>query len=377
MQAAGSQNPDSTFSLLLNIGTPDASGDLTFLDFPSTNPCGDSSKLIHIADGLSGSPSTLFTVLSMDSARKPVRRLGDQPETATVPLCGQVFVSASSAASGWTKWSAPVQVERRIDGYRRCRQRFSMDQGGRRRPRRRCVVWLELKRRPQQPVRQVWNVYMSQVVYATDSTGAVTGAAPSATLVKVSPHPMHYNDVCLAGTGCIAQQGNRNLADFFAITIDHTGAAEIVYDDTSNGLAQPGFTPTGNQTVDHAGAGVITVARQSSGPGLFGTNVSGHPTRQQRDHRQLRRCALPSHWRQERSRNGHPEQLHQSVGQHLDGNDESRGSFQSTRDCNSDTQRSISSVRYPLADGQHHLLRGDGEHCIEQPDLFRGKGTER
>jgi len=122
---------------------------------------------------------------------------------------------------------------------------------------------------------QSWDVFMSQVVYPVSSTGAVTGAGPSVGQVKVTPHPMHYNDICLAGSGCIAQQGNRNLADFFAVTIDQTGAAEIVYDDTSNGLAQPEFTPTGNQTVDHAGAGVITVARQSSGPGLFGTNVSG------------------------------------------------------------------------------------------------------
>src|SRR5439155_17637160 len=66
-----------------------------------------------------------------------------------------------------------------------------------------------------------------------------------------------------------------NHADFFSITIDQQGAAEIVYDDTSNGLVQPGFTPTGNQTVDHAGAPLVTVARQSSGPGLFGTAVSG------------------------------------------------------------------------------------------------------
>src|SRR5712691_6503043 len=70
LQASGSQNSNGTFNLLLNIGTPDASGDLTFLDFPGTgNPCGDSSKLIHIADNMPGSPSTLFTVLSMDSAR--------------------------------------------------------------------------------------------------------------------------------------------------------------------------------------------------------------------------------------------------------------------------------------------------------------------
>src|SRR2546428_707497 len=86
---------------------------------------------------------------------------------------------------------------------------------------------------------------------------------------------MHYNDICLMGSGCSTSQGHRNLADFFVVSLDKTGAAEIVYDDTSNGLAQPGFTPANQQLVDHAGAGVITIARQSSGTGLFGTAVSG------------------------------------------------------------------------------------------------------
>jgi hypothetical protein len=95
------------------------------------------------------------------------------------------------------------------------------------------------------------------------------------TQVKVTPHPMHYNDVCLAGTGCISQRGNRNLADFFAVTIDQSGAAAIVYDDTSNGLVQPGFTPDSIELVDHSGAPLVTVARQSSGTGLYGKPVSG------------------------------------------------------------------------------------------------------
>src|SRR5206468_925438 len=86
--------------------------------------------------------------------------------------------------------------------------------------------------------------------------------------------PMHYDDVCLAGTGCIETQGNRNLADFFVVAIDKTGAAEIVYDDTSNKLVQPPGTCT-VQVADHCGAGVITIARQASGPGLFGAKVSG------------------------------------------------------------------------------------------------------
>jgi hypothetical protein len=98
---------------------------------------------------------------------------------------------------------------------------------------------------------------------------------PSTTLVKVTPHPMHYDDICLQGTGCILSTGNRNLADFFEVTIDATGAAEVVYDDTSNGLIQNPIPPTVPQAADHAGAGVITVARQSAGLGLFGTTVSG------------------------------------------------------------------------------------------------------
>jgi len=84
------------------------------------------------------------------------------------------------------------------------------------------------------------------------------------------------------GSACITSQGHRNRADFFEINVDSTGAAEIVYDDTSNGLIQPSFKPpivivNNNpiQFVDHPGAGVITVARQSSGLGLLGTTVSG------------------------------------------------------------------------------------------------------
>src|SRR5207245_4548940 len=63
-------------------------------------------------------------------------------------------------------------------------------------------------------------------------------------------------------------------ADFCLVNIDNSGAAEIVYDDTSNKLVQAPGTCT-VQVADHCGAGVITIARQSSGLGLFGTKVSG------------------------------------------------------------------------------------------------------
>src|SRR5207248_3732074 len=273
-QAAGCRisNGCTANGIFLNIGTPDATGTLHFLDATGTGQ--DLTKLIKIADTPTGSPDTLFSVLSIDSARNLILVWCISSNT---PSQRQVFVSAASAASGWTSWTTPVQVS---DGSTVTGDAVNVfpwiKAGG---PGRADAVWYGQDKNvdPSSQSNQAWNVFMSQVVFPTDYlSGGVTGDAPSKTLVKVTPHPMHYNDICLMGTGCITSQGNRNLADFFVITIDSTGAAEIVYDDTSNGLIQ---TAAGlvepPHFVDHPGAGVITIARQSSGLGLFGTAVTG------------------------------------------------------------------------------------------------------
>jgi len=273
-QAAGFPNSDGTYDLLLNIGTPDASGNLTFLDAPTATSGGgpNDAGLIHIADNLPGSPDTLFSVASIDSARNLFVVWAFNTGS---PAQGQVWVSASSAASGWRTWTKPVQVSDGSTGSGDAVNVFPWIKAGG--PGRADAVWYgeNMSVDPSSQSGQAWNVFMNQLVYPVDKTGAITGQAPSTTLVKVSPHPMHYNDICLQGTGCISSQGNRNLADFFSVTIDKSGAAEIVYDDTSNGLVQPGFTPGNQQLADHAGAPIATVARQSSGPGLYGTTVSG------------------------------------------------------------------------------------------------------
>ena len=255
--------------LYMNIGTPDATGALHFLD---DNGAGgqDLTRLVHIAD-TTASPDTLFSVLSMDTARNLYVTFAVGNGN---PALRQVFMSASTAASGWAKWTAPVQVSDGSTATGDATNVFPwMKAGG---PGRADAVWYgsNLQVDPSSHSNQAWNVFMSQVVFPTDSSGAITGAAPSVQLVKVTPHPMHYDDICLAGTDCIQSQGNRNLADFFVVNIDRTGAAEIVYDDTSNKLVQSPNTCS-VQVADHCGAGVITVARQSSGMGLYGTKVSG------------------------------------------------------------------------------------------------------
>src|SRR5258708_20176762 len=51
----------------------------------------------------------------------------------------------------------------------------------------------------------------------------------------------------------------------------------IVYDDMSNGLCQATFGCPTAQATDHAGAPVVTVARQASGPGIFNDPNTGLP----------------------------------------------------------------------------------------------------
>jgi hypothetical protein len=273
-QAAGMQNPDGTFNLLLNIGTPDAQGNLTFLDAPtaSSGGAGNSGNLIHIANNLPGSPDTLFTVLSFDQARN---LFVAWDVSGSKPNQWQTFVSAASAASGWRQWTKPVQVSNGSTTSGDAVNVFPWIKAGG--PGRADAVWYGSNKSvdPSSQQGQAWNVFMSQVVFPVNSSGAITGSAPTTTLVKVTPHPMHYEDVCQDGTGCITVQGNRNLADFFTVTIDKQGAAEVIYDDTSNGLFQSGFEPDNNQTLDHAGAPLVTIAHQTSGLGLFGQPVTG------------------------------------------------------------------------------------------------------
>ena len=270
-QAAGctTNNGCKSSGLWMNIGTPDASGSLHFLD-DNGNGGQDLTQLIPIA-ATNGSPDVLFSVLSMDTARN---LFAVWAVSSTDPRQRQIFVSASSAASEWKAWTAPVQVSDGSTATGDATNVFPwLKAGG---PGRADAVWYGSDKQvdPSSHNNQSWNVFMSQVVFPTNTTGGITGAAPSKQLTKVTPHPMHYDDVCLAGTGCIAQTGNRNLADFFVVTIDSSGAAEIVYDDTSNKLVQQP-SPCSAQVADHCGAGVITIARQASGPGLFGTKVSG------------------------------------------------------------------------------------------------------
>lgn len=267
---------DGAGNLALNIGTADATGNLHFLDDP-----GGSGVITAVPKSwldAHGDPNDLFPVSSLDGAGNLwVFYVTENPDN---PALQQIWVTVASARTGWRSWAAPVQVS---DGSTATGDAVNL------------MPWIKAGSAgwadgvwygsgpgsdgkladANADAGQAWNVFMSQLHWPVDAGGAViTTQRPQRSLVKVSPHPMHYNDVCESGTGCIRVQGNRNLADFFNLQLDSQGAAVIVYDDTSNQLLQPG-APTGAQAADHAGAPVVTIAHQSAGMGLYGHKVSG------------------------------------------------------------------------------------------------------
>ena len=274
----------SADAVKLNIGTPiNPAGDLCFLD-PSGGPnCPETSGLQTISVGRHNDSGAVasFMVSSMDMGRNLWVAWVD---SSSNPAQDQTYVVVSppGADNCWCNWSLAAQVSSppSMGGI------FPWIQAGAAGIA--DVVWYGQDKAvdPSSKSGQKWDVFMSQVQWPLQpidlaqqgnvvslSTNVDPTATPSFEQVKVTPHPMKFDDVCLAGTGCILQQGNRNLADFFEIHTDRTGAAMIVYDDAGNPYVE--LAPANIEGLSHIGTPVVTVARQSSGPGLLGTNVSG------------------------------------------------------------------------------------------------------
>ena len=216
----------------------------------------------------------IFPVIAEDSARNAYYAWVERPNGARGPKSWQVWYSWSPAGadSQWDHWSAPIKVSRPPSDTATMPWIVAGTDGNV------DVAWYGTDSNTPDPSDESqaetaaasWYLYMAQV------TGADT-ASPSITQVKAYDRPMHHGSICLAGLGCIAQQGNRNLADFFEITEDQQGAAYIVFDNTANDLIQQvpvAQQPLPEGTADHLGAELVEVVRQISGTGLHGTQIN-------------------------------------------------------------------------------------------------------
>ena len=237
----GMTSDGNSRSLALVVGVPRADGTLKY-------------HYNSMVNDLPGSPETLFPVLAQDGART-LYAVWVEDKTFSVWYSW----AKPGKDNEWKHWSAPVKVNRPPSNV----NVFPWIAAGRA-PGIIDVTWYGTKSTlkqlgtdgPSAKKGQTWELWFAQVDHA-DST------KPHVVQVKAAPHPMHYNDICLLGTACIAGQGNRNQADFFKMTINpRTGRAMIIYTDSSNRLSQAGGTDT---AADHQGAALDTVVTQNTG----------------------------------------------------------------------------------------------------------------
>jgi hypothetical protein len=245
---------------------------------------------IKVADLPVGTETrALFPVIGFDKNRTLYVAWVTRGVDKTVsedPKAWQIYYSYAKASTGWEDWSTPRKISKPPSNQAVMPWAVAGAKG------RLAVVWYGTNDRTHDPstegVHQPWNVYMANITHADTAT-------PTVKQMKVTPHPMHYGTVCLEGLGCAAVTGNRNLADFFEVSVDpRNGALLIVYDDTSNDITQT--VKEGEQVpdsaADHKGAPLVTVMRQNGGIGLYGKRIGGY----KRHGRKMRDKARDAHW---------------------------------------------------------------------------------
>ena len=220
---------------------------------------------------------TIFPVIAMDTARTLYVLWITRVNSDADNIAGhtwQVYYSwaAVNGNDTWTNWSAPIKVS----GPPSNTAAMLWAQAGA--PGILDIAWYgtdaKLTTVSNESVPAIagatWTLYFANVTQASTASPQVLTTAPTGI-------PMHHGSICLDGLGCITETGNRNLADFFELTTDSSGAAYIVFNDTSNDLIQQvPVTEVGLPAgvVDHTGAEVTMVVRQISGTSLNGTQLS-------------------------------------------------------------------------------------------------------
>ncbi|MDX6284807.1 MAG: hypothetical protein QOG53_292 [Frankiales bacterium] len=110
-----------------------------------------------------------------------------------------------------------------------------------------------------------WYPYVVYSDNALCGAGTNPCAAPTFHQSKIAHRINQDDQICTAGTACAADPtSNRNLADYFGLSLDNDGHIGVVWDDTNNETKMP----------------FAKVARQVSGPSLYAgkPNATGSVT---------------------------------------------------------------------------------------------------
>lgn len=238
----------------------------------SSPPC-DSYTAFHAPrvtySGSQYSPVTVgqdFSPMAIDSAGGLYVVWSQAPtDPATGLITGPSTIYLAYSTDKGAKWSAPIDISATVPGLQT--NVFPWVAAGA--PGKVDIVWYGTPTLGTCPskssssptcgsgsIQASWNVYLAQSLN-------LTSGHPTFTATKVTQYPNHYGAICTMGIGC-STGGDRGLLDFLQVQTGAQGQAEIVWADAANADFNGGTS-----------SALIDYVRQSSGPGLYGTDVSG------------------------------------------------------------------------------------------------------
>ena len=233
-----------------------------------TAPCA-SETVVHAPLDASGNSTVNngqdFATIAIDSAGDLYVVWAQSPVDSSGKIDGPTTIYMATSTDGGATWSTPINVSAHVSGLQtNVFPWIAAGSAGRV-----DIVWYgtpTLGSCPSEPcgagfINASWNVYMAQTLNAV--TNGQPNATPTFTTTKVTEYPAHYGSICEFGIACTTG-GDRGLLDFIQVQADPSGAADIVWADGANTAFNGGET-----------SAVTDFAQQVSGPGLYGSNVSG------------------------------------------------------------------------------------------------------
>lgn len=222
---------------------------------------GANSFATHIIPG--GGSARSFTKLNVDNAGNLYATWADSTTNKTL-LATSLLSDPANAASPGTKWSKPVVLDAPGVNVSIFPDVVAGDPG------RIAVHYYGTQAQATTPDTVMkgaggWYPYVAMSMNALCQWDATSPCdAPTVDQSRIAHQINQDDNICTSGTACAATMGNRNLLDYFDISLDKAGHLGFVWSDTTNQTSLP----------------YVKVARQATGPSLYADGPTASlPTR--------------------------------------------------------------------------------------------------
>lgn len=204
----------------------------------------------------------VFPIMSVDRGGNVHLVFTRSDDTASNTNCHIFLMSTANATAGSPTWTSPIQIDN--NGTSTGTACLAWPVAGS--PGAVDITWLGSSGASPSTAPFDWHVYFAQVSNAL-------GGSPLVVSNQAETAQMHNTTICFSGGACAT--GTRKLAEYYTITLDRDGNANIAYSDSINGTC--GSESNCNALTwftKQTGGSIAYNPPAAPGPATFRTNLA-------------------------------------------------------------------------------------------------------